>query len=194
MHSDDPEVKRLVRAAFGIEPANGKTEVKAFRGPITPSSYWSGGSRDWWAFVRLADAKAASLPESGSGYVPDSKPVETLPEGFALACMHQAGSSKWFTIYVPAENLSKVITAPVQLEQDENIVLRATRGLKSGYRREAVARLGITPAMYEAAVQKLIGRGFLNRAGAITTAGRNAIEPWSSWSHFEYEMRHLATA
>jgi hypothetical protein len=57
----------------------------------------------------------------------------------------------------------------------------ATCGLKPSYNgianfrlHEARRHTGISPERYEAAKASRIARKFLNKAGAVTTAGRNA--------------------
>lgn len=182
MNINSPETKELVRKAF--PQYNGRRiSVQPFVGPIRLESYWSGGTRDYYALVSLVPGidLAANVPENGTPFTPDLKPLEVLPANGALVC-YTMGSYEHVTIYVNAENLSKMLPAPVELSRDEKIVLAATAGLKSSYAgiknyrfHEATERTGIALQNWDAAKAALVSRGLLNKAGAITDAGRNAI-------------------
>jgi len=61
------------------------------------------------------------------------------------------------------------------LDSDEKVVLYCTRAMKSSYNGKSRRDYsGLTVDAWEAAKARLIGRGMLNKAGAITPAGRNA--------------------
>lgn len=77
----------------------------------------------------------------------------------------------------------------------ESVVLAATRSLKSSYAGiknyrfyEAHERTGITETEWDSAKAVCIQKGLLNRAGAITDDGRNAIE----WTRLESLKRETA--
>jgi hypothetical protein len=66
----------------------------------------------------------------------------------------------------------------------EKIVLVATSSLKSSYGgipnfrfTQAKSETGITQADWDLAKESLTKKGFLNKAGAITTSGKNALIP-----------------
>jgi hypothetical protein len=183
MYTDAPEAVAIVAAAFpSYQHRNGRLEVKPFQ-PVTPTSYWSGGTREYWAFVRLADMKASpAIPENGSGFTPDVGRIESLPEGFALVCLID-GNIRLAEIRVNPDSLNRLIPTggAVQLSQDQQLVLVLTKSFKPSYRREEASRLwrarGDTLTnRWNEAVSELTRHGLLNRAGAITTAGRNAVE------------------
>lgn len=86
-------------------------------------------------------------------------------------------------LYVHPDNVRRdMITSSVELTWEEKVVLTATRSLKSSYGgvknfryTEANHVTGITLKHWDEAKANLIERKLLNRAGAITNAGRNAI-------------------
>ncbi len=85
MNTQAPEVKQLVRRAF--PEYNGKRfTVEPFTGPVHATSYWSGGSRDYWALVRMTDYAILPLPENGTPFSNggESILIESLPDGVAL--------------------------------------------------------------------------------------------------------------
>lgn len=181
MYTDAPEAVAIVQAAFpDYRHSAGKLQVEAFKGPITPTSYWAGGTRDYWSFVRLSDLKASpSLPENGSGFTPDSKDVTYLPEGFALVCC-TVGNYRAARIYLPEANMTKLLPAPIDLTADERLVLTCTARFKSSHRREAAARKwsgyivdATVIKRWDAAVESLKAKGLLAKNGSATTDGRN---------------------
>lgn len=193
-YSLDPNegTEALRKAAF---PAyNGrKYRLTVTDTPLTSMlSYWSGGSRDYWVIVDLATMRAATVPENGSGFVPDLNNVESamLPRpGFAVVC-HSifCGKDTGLTFYLHPDNAEKFLPPVVELSQQERIVLIATRSLKSSYAgisdyrfHEANRDTGITRQEWETAKADLIAKGMLNKAGAITTSGKNAAGSGGLW-------------
>lgn len=181
LHVDTPEVRAIVSRAF--PEYNGKRfRVEIFQGPMRLDSYWSGGSRDYWTAVRLNDGATATVPENGTPWNPTLEQVEQLPENTALVQYH-AGNFEYVTVYVRPESINHLmLPAPVELSRDEKIVLSATRCFKSSYAgiknyrfSEANQSTGISLEAWDAAKASLIGKGLLNKAGAITDQGRNAI-------------------
>lgn len=80
----------------------------------------------------------------------------------------------------PADINRDAIAPPVDLTYEEKIVLWATRSLKSSYAgisnyrfHEAQQFFRINRHQWEQAKGDAIRKGWLNKAGAITTAGRN---------------------
>lgn len=182
MYIDTPEVRTLVARAF--PGYNGtKFKVEPFSGPMRLTSYWSGGSIDYWKIVRLTDGKTAGVPENGTPFMPELKECASLPENCCLV-RHTifCGKDMGCTVYVRPENLTPMLPAVPVLTRNEQIVLAATAGLKSSYGgiknyrfHEAHEITGITESEYEHAKGSCIAKGLLNKAGAITGEGRNAI-------------------
>lgn len=145
-------------------------------------SYWDGGSRNYWCAVRLTDGATSVVPENGTMFTPAIGECKELPADTVLVRYH-AGNHEYCEVYVKPENLNRfMLPAAVQLSREEFIVLSATRSLKSSYAgiknyrfHEANTETGIQPGEWEAAKAGLIVKGLLNKAGAITDAGRNAI-------------------
>jgi len=186
----DDGIRPIVRAAF--PDYNGtKARIRAFTGPRCVNSYWDGGSRSYFALVRLADGQSLGLPTSHPYFnrQPDGSPMgalelRELPPGIVLV-EHSifCGRDTGITVHVRPDNLDqlKLPDAP-QLAADERIVLQATRSFKASYGgisnyrlHEARREHGITRDRWDTAKAALIGRKLLNRAGAITNAGRNAL-------------------
>jgi hypothetical protein len=183
IHTDAPEVRALVARAF--PGFNGKRyRVNVFQGPMGLESYWSGGSRDYWAFVALdrQDHGAAHVLENGPPFNPSVQKLTELPLGVALV-LHHVGNFEYAAVYVRAENMNRLaLPAPVELSKEEKIVLAATRSLKSSYGgiknyrfTEAASYTKITLEQWETAKASCTSKGLLNKTGAITDAGRNAI-------------------
>lgn len=181
LHTSAPEVQSLVRTAFPGYSGKRFT-VETFSGPMVLNSYWSGGSRDYWALVNMATGKVFTVPENGTPWTnPRGFKVGRLPLNLALV-RHSKGHYESTCVYVSPENISKYLPAPAELSREEKIVLAATSGLKSSYAgikdyrfHEANQMTGIPRSLWDSTKAELIGKGLLNKAGAITDAGRNAI-------------------
>jgi hypothetical protein len=162
---------------------------------------WDGGSRNTFRGVRLVDG--AEVPLSDNMSAPwDAKRQDftaKLAPGIAVV-EHSTfcGKDMGLRIYVHPSDAAPMLPAPIELTAVERLVLDYTATHKASYMgkdrfamalddfrrdrdyghcsspiRAAVSRLD--RPMWDAAKASLIARGMLNKAGAITTMGRNAI-------------------
>jgi len=158
--------------------------------PMT-AGLWDGGSRDTYRGVNLVDGRAMDMP--GQQEAPWGNRQEhkiTLQPGFAIV-EHSifCGKDMGLTFYVHPSNAAALLPAKADLSSLELLVLKATRQYKSSYmgrdryemtREDAVSFQRPTPPFptreeWNAAKDALITAGYLNKAGAITNKGRNAI-------------------
>lgn len=170
----------MVHACF---PNFNKREVKieTFSGPMLLNSYWSGGTRDYYAFLNLSTLKSVGVPENGSAFVtPNGIQCNSLPEGLALVRFTQGGYSA-ATIFLRPENIAPMLERRAELTRAEQIVLVATRCYKasyagiSDYRAKEIQRDDLlSMAEIQDARASLQGKGLLNKRNALTTAGKNA--------------------
>lgn len=149
-------------------------------------TYWSGGSRSTYRAVRLADGRAESLP--GNPNPPQfggNMEGQTIPLSPGFAIIEHSifmGKDMGLTFYIHPDNAGKFLPEPDGVDKFERIVLAATRTYKASYGGvknlrfvEAHKCTKITAEDYEAAKARLIARKLLNKAGAITAKGKNAI-------------------
>ena len=181
----DALVRSLVSRAFPAYTGN-KFKLAVSDSPINCASYWDGGSRSYFVFANLATGETSSEVPAQSAF---ARPVAgldavSLPDGFV--CLEHSifcGKDSGITIHIRTSNAAKMLPAQVDLTRFENIVLAYTRCLKSSYAgvsnyryHEAHAQTGITSEEWDATKASLIARGLLNKAGALTVAGRNAAK------------------
>lgn len=151
---------------------------------------WSGGTRNTFQLIHLETGKAVQASDNMSSPWNEARKDQqiTLQPGFAVV-EHSlfCGKDMGLTFYVHPDNAAKLLPAPAaELSKHESIVLQATCSYKSSYNgrdRYQMARcdtrvvdLGTFPTreQWDAAKQALIAKGLLNKAGAVTPAGRNA--------------------
>ena len=139
---------------------------------------WSGGSRQTYTIVRIADG--ASLPGSDNSSAPwdeSRKDIVVALEPGVAVVEHGIfnGKDMGLTFHINATDAAPMLPAPVALTESEGKVLNIIGGIKSAYRPEEYRRAGINNV--ESIKDGLKARGFLNKAGAITTKGRNARTP-----------------
>jgi hypothetical protein len=189
--------------AIYLEPAmvpaalRGTYSGKKFKAVVVTSvtipadaGLWSDGSRDRYHGVAIETGAAMAFPgQAASPWDHRQDCTVTLEPGFAIV-RHSVmcGADYGLTFYVHPDNAAKLLPAPApELTDFERIVLEATRSLKSSYNgrdRYQMACVdclpyGAVPKMtrteYSAAKETLRQKGLLNKAGAITPAGRNAV-------------------
>ena len=177
IHTRAPEIVQVLKTAFP-EYNGHKFQLKTLTNGLSVGSYWSGGSRSYFKLVNLATLKTMNVPES-------RKPIiaNNVPDGVALA-QHDifCGKDMGLILHVLPSNLSRLLVNKVELMWTEKVVLTATRSLKSSYAGiknfryiEASRQTGITSDEWDEAEQRLKDRKLLNKAGAITLDGKNAI-------------------
>lgn len=182
LERSDPTVNEIIKAAFpdykGKKIAAQVTDKVTFHGTM-----WDEGNKNDYVFLRLVDFSQVEIPTEP--YAIGSELHERqhlIPDGFIVVCHHQNGTRESITIFSPAANITKLLPPPIILTDDEKTVLIATRSYRSSYAgdsdyrfHEAKRYTNITKERWESAKALLITKGFLNKAGAITTTGKNAI-------------------
>jgi hypothetical protein len=152
---------------------------------------WGGGSRETWSAVRIADG--ATVPVSDNMSAPwDSsrrdKVVTLTPDIAVIEHSIFLGKDVGLRIYICPAAAAPMLPAPVaELPPVEMLVLEYTSSRKSSYNGQDRCAMALndqrwnknpitfTRADWNVAKENLIGRGLLNKAGAITTRGRNAV-------------------
>jgi len=156
---------------------------------------WSGGSRDTFTVICAYTGKTVNMPGQYAAPWDSSRREQKIAMvSGAIVVEHSifCGKDLGLTFYVHPDNAAKLLPAPTgDLTAIEKLVLVYTAHRKSSYMgkdRYAMAvddarygygenrdKLAPTRAQWDEAKAALITRGLLNKAGAITPAGRNAI-------------------
>lgn len=174
----------------------GSYSGKSFKAIVTetmtvPSTagLWDGGSRDHYSAVRLADGAQVAMPGQNEAPWGNRQDVKvTLVSGIAIV-EHSifCGKDMGLTFYLHPVDAAPMLPAPqADLTAVESLVLEYTISRKSSYMgrdryqmavedmRWNSKPIALTRASWDEAKSALIARGYLNKAGAVTTAGRNA--------------------
>lgn len=184
---NDPAVATLIGKTFGRLNLKQAAVVVHDAPGMSLTSYWSGGRKQDHMIVRLADMEVVRVPENGSGFSaadhafgPAGFPVELPAPGYAVVS-HTTGNYCAIAVHIHADNAVKMLPKPIDLTWAEQVVLTATRSLKSSYAgikeyrfHEAKQQTGITRAEWDVAKANLTTKGMLNGQGAITLDGKNA--------------------
>lgn len=178
----DQTIQKIVSATF--PSYKGRKFRLSTNIPSRIDSYWSGGSRDSFVFYELNSGQVLDV-HSNHPIFEAGRPrdLESLPAGVVLVKRSIfCGKDMGIVIYANINDLTPMIPAKVELSENEKIVLQHTKSLKSSYAgiknyrfHEAHRKTKITIEEWDEAKQSLINRKLLNRAGAITASGRNAI-------------------
>ena len=150
---------------------------------VVQHTYWDGGCRYSYSAVRIGDGKSVDMPQ----YDPPQFGGPTVPEqpthaGLAILEENSYGGRRHLHIYVHPDDAPRLLPPAGAVTDNERTVLTYTARLKSSYAgiknyrfHEASQETKITAGEWENAKNALISRKLLNKAGAITVAGRNAI-------------------
>jgi hypothetical protein len=183
IYTDHPEAIALAKRAY--PEYNGRTfRIEVAPHPINVKSYWDGGSRSYFKFIRL-DGSADTLDvPTQSAFDAQIKNADAVPLVPGLACVEHTifcGKDTGIRIYLHPDNAPRYLPAPVELTDDERIVLKYTAHLKNTYGgrthirfTEANHATNITAARWEAAQVTLVTKKLLDARGSITHEGRNA--------------------
>lgn len=183
-HIDKPDttIRKIVKTAF--PSYNGRKFKLDTSIPSSLPSYWDGGSKNDWVFYELSTGESAHVADNHPFFQADKpRHLDKLPTGFIIV-KHSifCGKDMGITIHANAKDLVPLLPPKEELSTDEDAVLYFTRSLKSSYSgiknyrfHEAQREMGITIERWEKAKAELIERKLLNKRGAITPSGRNAV-------------------
>jgi len=178
----DETVRKIMHAAF---PAfSGKqVEIRPHAGKMNLTGYWDEGSKQEFAFVRLPDLKAASIPTQ-SPYDPPIaglKDYQMVPGVLVVEWTYVRGKRMTPRIHVHPDNMNQIaLPAPkIELTFIQAIVLFMSRHYISSARFPEFQRfVGLGLADYDRTRSELRAMGLLSANKAVTIAGRNVAEAW----------------
>lgn len=195
-----PTFAKMFQAAF--PSYRGHMFKLAFCETLDVRSYWSGGSRDEFTFLRVDNGKAFRMPPQ-SAFDPRALGAEAVTITERMVCVEHSifcGKDMGLTLHLPesvsAQVLEGVLENAPQVTRDEMVVLTCTASLKASYdgRKPRIDRAwecyNLDLAGWEKAKASLIERKLLNRAGAITPAGRNAVALGTEPAELDFSDRN----
>lgn len=192
-HLDPNQVPEVLKS--GYNGRNFQVEAATEITINNHAGYWDGGSRDTFYVVRLRDGQRASLNDKTllhPGKVQAGEITYPIPPGIVVV-EHSifCGKDMGLRFYVHPNDIAPMLPVPVKLSENEEFVLKATQRLKASYagksrRQNAIEHpddvhwkfrgLIMTEDDWDAVKAILIIQKMLNKAGAITTKGKNAIQ------------------
>ena len=183
LRRNDATVKQIINASFpsykGQRMSAEIDDTVTFSGTM-----WDEGSRSTYCLIRLTDMARVTITQQAfqDPHSTYHNARHEIPQGVVAVCRNEFRCKESITIIARAENITPMLAAPVELSEDEMTVLVSTRSIKSAYLcilksrfSEANRVTGITLARWETAKDALMDRKLLNKAGAITIEGRNAV-------------------
>lgn len=148
------------------------------------NAYWDGGSRTEYRAVKLdtGEVSSANSQITNPFRVPKAPSVEIPARTAIVSHIIFCGKDVGLEIFARAEDVVLMLPPVDNLTEDQKIVLEYTRSYKSSYGgisnyrfHEASGCTGITSERWGVAKDEMIAGGYLNKQGAITPKGRNAI-------------------
>lgn len=169
------EVKKVCSKAF---PSYNGTKVGIVynQKQMNCQSYWSGGSKNYYALVRLQDCEVFRLPDSHPVFDNVDANEVDIPEG-SVMIEHKifCGKDLGLTIYTPLP--SGFIEAPKEeLTENEQKVLCIIGSITSSYRKDEYRRKEIPLSEVDNIKKSLTDKELLSKNGGITPKGRNVMQ------------------
>lgn len=171
----DATIKRVLEACA---ITNRNVSIEGATRIAMHGSRWDGGYKNEYYAVCLKTFEAKRVPVDTFG-----SPECDIPTDAAIVVFHYQGIRNSVSIYVHPDNLTRMLPAGNDVSDSEAIVLIWTAALKNTYAGETEIRFkrakcqqGITRVDWDSAVESLKARKLLNKAGAITNDGRNAVQ------------------
>ncbi len=176
----DPSVSKIVKTAFP-EFSGKRVQCEISDTVRFWGTQWDGGYRRTYRLLRLADMQLIQIPEQPFLRESDLHRDSHKLEPGMVVVVHVQGRVPHIEIISAAENVSGLLPAPIELSEDEKIVLEATCCYKSSYSgisnyryHEAKRKTNITLERWNSAKESLTVSGYLDKRGAVTVKGRNA--------------------
>lgn len=186
LYTTKHDVPKRLRDAFpGYKGKKFKVEPYEDGIVALTGRYWDGGSKSSYVLVDFNTGRRTPFADCSPFDSGDfNRRTHQLQPG-QVVVEHSVfcGKDMGLTFHIRAEEVQQLIPhSPVDLSDDELIVLDATRSYVSSYNGDSNVRFnearrytGITASRWEAAKVSLIRRKLLDKRGAITPAGHNAV-------------------
>lgn len=178
----DQTIKAIADECFGYK---GKKFTISTDIPSRIISCWDEGSRNYYAFYSLVNRKVIAVGDNHPMFTNKPNHLEKLPERVLLV-RHTIlrGKDMGVTIYANQSDIAPMLPKnEVELTSDEILVLSYTKQYKSSYAgisdlryHEAKRTHGTSREAWLTAKESLIEKGLLDKRGAITAKGRNAVQ------------------
>ena len=146
-------------------------------------TYWDGGTRYQYAAVQISTRRAVvgqSFAPPGFGGPGMVRPIQLVPDVLVVEHCVFCGQDAGLTFHVHPSDAPKMLPPAPDVTGDMRIVCEYSAALKASYGGvkdlrfvEASRETGITREQWDTARAACIAAKLLNKAGAITPAGRN---------------------
>ncbi len=187
IHIEPKDVAQIIATTF--PGYRGKTvKVTASETVSLYDLNWSGGSRNQYRTCTI-DGQPMGSADRFNAMAPWDNVAEgkslPIPQGFV--CVEHSifcGKDTGLTVYVNPADMPRYLPSKPELTADERLILDATRSLKASYngmdryemkRRDAYPKPFMSRDQWETVKAGLVAKGLLDKRGAITLAGKNAI-------------------
>jgi len=176
-HLDKKDVPASLRAGYSGNKFKAQAVTSLTIG--SDAGLWSGGTRDFYYMIRLADGATCDFPGQQSAPWNSARADKdvSIDPGFAIVRhSHFCGSDMGLEFFVNPADIVKLVPHDDSsaLCDVERRVLYIISAYKSFARPDEFRRAGIDVNEADAIKARLISLGYLNKAGAITVKGRNA--------------------
>jgi hypothetical protein len=144
-------------------------------------TYWNGGRKSEYFGFNLATMQSKEVPNYNPPQFggPAITPTVDLVDGLCIARLEYTnGENRTLSLYIGPTSAAPLLPKPSELTEDERKVLVCTRSFKSSYagiKDYRFAQSGMTRERWDAAKASCQAKGLLDKRGAITNEGKNAV-------------------
>jgi hypothetical protein len=177
LEPNDPMAKKLAHASFpDYTGRKFKVQVMPEGASVDVTSYWDGGSREYFVVMNLVTLKSIPVPQNGDPNTKRIAPVKIHENMCVVQHSIFMGKDMGLTFIISDKNAAQLLPdSGTNLDKKEKIVLLLLRAYKPAYRRDEARHAGISTTEYDTIVANLKVKQYVNSSGAITPKGRNAI-------------------
>lgn len=175
-----------------------KIDVEISDHPMILQSFWDSGNRHNFYCFDMNGNNIPIIVQNAPLPFYNGPKADYIPSPYKFLIDHSifSGKDMGLTVYLhPSSIMVKSLPAPSRpdIQQNDLFVLTTIKAYKSFARPDAYKRAGFTVAEVDKIKGRLFQQGYINKAGAITPAGRNIVERsfdgLGYQQSFQYEFR-----
>lgn len=193
LEANDPVAKKLAHASFpDYTGRKFKVTVVPEGSAIDVTSYWDGGTREYFVVMNLITLKTVPVPQNGDPYTKRIAPVKIHENMCVVSHSIFMGKDMGLTFTISEKNAAQLLPdTSTNLDKKEKTVLVLLRSLKPAYRRDEARQAGISSTEYDTLVANLKVKQYVSSSGGITPKGRNAISDIRDLYQLQHESRNM---
>lgn len=158
-----------------------KVDVEISDAKMYLQSFWDSGSKKEFYCFDMSGKHIPIIVQNAPLPFYDGPKADYIPSPDRFIIEHSTfgGKDMGLTVYLHPQSImvkSLPATSKPDIQQNDLFILTTIKAYKSFARPDAYKRAGFTTTEVDKIKERLFQQGYINKAGAITPAGRNIVE------------------